>query len=187
MPSTAISFHPLGGSFLTIQTCEDKMEMWIWSYWHVFHNHTFWYPDSQKKWELSILTTGIWQKLWERKTKHWNKSKGNHKLATVFEEFWLNLWPDESLKPGLETRQIFLRILVSESEPRTNCSNHVRTGRMRSVEGSGVSSGVLLPRMGLDATISLEMKPQKPNPDPESENAKRVIKSNMVIDRCIVT
>lgn len=58
---------------------------------------------------------------------------------------------------------------------------------MRSVEGSGVSSGVLLPRMGLDATISLEMKPQKPNPDPESENAKRVIKSNMVIDRCIVT
>ena len=40
-----------------------------------------------------------------------------------------------------------------------------------------VSSGVL-PRMGLDATISLEMKPQKPNPDPESENAnaKRVIK-----------
>ena len=137
--------------------------------------------------KLSILTTGIWQKLWERKTKHWNKSKGNHKLATVFEEFWLNLWPDESLKPGLKIRQIFLRILVSESEPRTNCSNHVRTGRMRSVEGSGVSSGVLLPRMGLDATISLEMKPQKPNPDPESENAKRVIKSNMVIDRCIVT
>ena len=47
---------------------------------------------------------------------------------------------------------------------------------MQSVEGRGVSSGVLLPRMGLDATISTEMKPQKPNPDPESENANRVIK-----------